>query len=430
MKSGLFRILVLLIGLVPGVIPSGPRAQEVLRIAAVVNDEVISVLDLHSRLAMVAVFAGLPDTPQNRQRLASRVLHEMIDEKLKFQEASRVGIKVSEDEIGAGLKRIEQINDLGDGNLDSYLKRSGIHKPSLIDRVKTDIAWNKLIAARFRNQIQISETEVDDVLAEMERNVGQPENRVSEIFVPVDSPSDERDAGILANKLLQQLKSGARFAAIARDFSGSPTAAVGGDLGWVRVGQLARELDQVIQNLQPGNISEVVRSSGGFFIFFLRDRRKASGFSAAEIGSPVVTLYQVHYPLSRGAGPAEVARVMEEGKKRTEKAASCADMEYLGKRTNSPLSGALGNLKTDDLSPQLRSLVRGLPALKPSQPLRTEDGVIVLMVCEREAPVQETLDRADHRRQVEQRLADERLNLSARQYLRDLRRSAFVDVRI
>ncbi len=109
---------------------------------------------------------------------------------------------------------------------------------------------------------------------------------------------------------------------------------------------------------------------------------------------------------------------------------NCQDMALIGKDIGSPLSGNLGDIKTSALGPQQRILVRGLPPLKASPPLRTADGVIVLMVCRREESQQPVQNIEDQRNRIYNRLIDERLNLAARQHLRDLHRAAFVDRRL
>jgi len=430
MSFRLVSIVVLSIFISLGSLNTDTRAQEVLRIAAIVNDEMISVFDLNARLSIVIAFSQMPDQPSTRQRLAPRVLRALIEDRLKSQEARRLEIPVSKTEIARALNRLESQNGVKKGEIDAFLARKNVPRPALIEQIEVDISWSKLVSSRFGSRIQISDEEVDGILAEIERNKGKPENLLSEIFLPVNSSAEDSEVANLANRLLQQMKSGARFNAVARNFSKSPTAVIGGDLGWTRDGQLPKELDTAIKNLQPGEVTNALRTRAGYYILLLRNRRISKGVSGGDTAPEIVNLYQVHFPVAKTDGEDVVASTIEAGLKIGSTAKSCADMEGFGKQTKSPLSGHLKRLKTADLSAKMRSLIQGLPIDRASKPTRTEDGVIVLMVCEREGGGTRVLGVTEKRDRVRDRLFDERLNQAARRYMRDLFRAAFVDVRL
>ena len=430
MSFRLASVFVISIFISLGPINTDARAQEVLRIAAIVNDEMISVFDLNARLSIVMAFAQIPDQPNTRRRLAPRVLRALIEDKLKSQEARRLEISVSETEIARALKRLESQNDVESGGLDAFLARKQVPKAALIEQVETDISWSRLVNTRFGGRIQISEEEVDGILAEVERNKGKPENLLSEIFLPVESQTEASEVANLADRLLEQLKSGARFNALARNFSKSPTAAIGGDLGWTRDGQLPKELISAIKVMQPGDISKTLRTQNGYYILYLRKRRISTGIVDGDTTPEIVNLYQVHLPAAKGASEDIVGGQFQVALKIRTSAKSCADMEGFGNQTKSPLSGHLKKLKASDLSPKMRSLIQGLPINQASEPTRTEDGVVVLMVCEREGGGTRVFDTSEKRERMRRRLFDQRLNQAARRYMRDLYRAAFVDVRL
>lgn len=424
------RLFVCVLALVLFSAPWGGRAQDALRIAAVVNDEIISVYDLNMRLNLVVALSGLPDTNETRQRLGPQILRSLIDDELKRQEATRLGIPVSEGEVESALRRLEKGNGLDKGGLDKILASRNIRKSSLTTQIESEIAWGKLVQGRFGVLSQISDEEIDEVLSEIESNKGKPEYLVSEIFLPVDKPESEREILSLANRLIQQTQAGANFQALAQNFSQSPTAESGGDLGWNRLGQLGNDLDQALAKLQPGRLSPPVRTVDGYYILYLRKQRTARGLANPETALPVVNLQQLFLPLPPGTGPAAVAEAMEGAKNFADKAQTCEDLDKMGKEIGSSLSGNLGDIKTSALAPQQLDLVRGLPPLKASRPLRTNDGVIVLMVCRRDQAEKLELTAAGHRERIADRLINERMGLAARQHMRDLRRAAFVDIRL
>ncbi|MGH6661052.1 MAG: peptidylprolyl isomerase [Rhodospirillales bacterium] len=408
----------------------GASAQDSLRIAAVVNEQIISVYDLNMRLSLVMAFAGLPDTVDNRQRLAPQVLRTLIDDELKRQEAVRQKLSVTETDIQRAIRRLERMNGVKEGELETLLARRKIEKKTLTRQIEAEMLWGRLVGSTFGPSVQVSDEEIDELLAEIEKNKGKPEFLVSEIFLPVDRSANEADVLALANRLIEQMKEGASFAALARNFSKSATADHGGDLGWNVHGQLGPYLDATVVNLQPGQTSAPIRAADGYYILRLRDRRTAASIGGEKRQSPIVNVQQFFLPIEKGASPAEVATATDAAKRVVEKAKTCEELDKASKEIGSPMSGNLGNIPTDALAPQQRSLIRALPLMTPSQPLRTEDGVIVLMVCRRDELKSETPSEAGIRTRISDRLVEERLDLAARQYLRDLRRNAFVDIRL
>ncbi len=401
----------------------GAGAQDALRIAAVVNDEIISVYDLNARLSLVLASSRVTDKAEARRRLAPQVLRSLIDDKLKLQEAKRLRIRVSKKDIDGALGVLERQNGLPRGGLGPFLARNGIDMAVLIDQIESEIVWSKAVNRRLRIQIQIGEDEIDEMLAQFDANKGKPEHRVADIFLPVDEPEDDEKTRILAERLMQQLEAGASFRTLARNFSQSASAAVGGDLGWIKQGQLARELDAALAKMRPGQMSKPIQTQAGYYIILLLDRRADPGLESGEV---TVALHQLFVPLPPKAGQAEVDRQMERAKALAEQAANCADMERLGKQTGSPLSGSLGKIQVSKLPRPLKSVVKGLADRTASRPIRKDDGIIVLMICERETEGSDVTAR----QKVEGMLMNQRLNIAARRYLRDLRRAAFVDVRI
>lgn len=426
MKRFIFGVLPLVLTLVA----NGAGAQEALRIAAVVNDKMISAYDLNMRLSLIIFLSGLPNTGEVRQRVAPQIMQTLIDEEIKRQEVTRLEIPINENEIERAMQSLEKVNGLEKGRMDKFLASNGIDKSTLIDQIETQIGWRKLLSGRFAPTIQIGDEEIDEILAEIEKNKGKPEFLVAEIFLPVDRPDKEPEALKLANRLIQQVRSGANFQGLAQNFSKSPTAERGGVIGWSRLGQLGGKLDKALARLQLGEISPPIRTEDGFYILFLRDRRTARGLTDPDAGSAVVNLQQLFLPIEKGASPAQVDDAMEGAKNFGSKAKSCQDLEKIGEEIGSPLSGNLGNVKVSSLAPQQRMLVRVLPPLKASLPLRTADGVIVLMVCKRIKSKKADLSPATQRDRIADRLFDERMGLAARQHIRDLRRAAFVDIRL
>jgi len=394
------------------------------RIAAVVNDEIISVADLGSRIRMALMSTAVPDTPDARRRLAAQVLRTLVDEKLETQEAKRKNVSATEDEVKKAIASIERQNNMKPGQLDDVLKANGIEHSALVSQVTASIVWAKLIRRIAGETDPVSDGEIDATLKRLKQEENEPEVRVAEIFLSVDSPQQDPDVRALADRLIEQMKSGARFSAVAQQFSQSATSAVGGDIGWVHPDELAPPLAKALADMRAGELSPPIRAPGGYYLLLVLDRR-ATGRSASE-DDTVLHIAQVVFPLP--PQPSEQARraaFVQAQNVRTE-AKNCDDMLRIGKAEASQLSSQ-GDLRVSQIAPAMRGVVMGLGIGQPSQPILQKNGIGVIMVCGKSDPKPVA---AATRDDVAETLMRERLDTLARRYLRDLRRAAFVDVRV
>ena len=262
--------------------PLPAAAQEALRIAAVVNDDVITGLDLAVRTRMAILSSSLPDTAEMRNRVARQVLRAMIDERLMLQEAARQNITVQQSEIDAELSKLAERNDVTLDQFSDYLAQNGVLLEPLADQIRATIAWSKLIGRQLRPRAVITEEDIDEVLLQAEQSQGQPQRRVAEIFLAVDAPGEEEDVRRSTERLIEQIRGGIPFSAVASQFSDAATAAVGGDVGWVLPGQLAPEVDETLERMQDGDIAGPVRAAGGYYILQLRGQRSISPDAVPE----------------------------------------------------------------------------------------------------------------------------------------------------
>ena len=273
LRALLIRLAVAIGSVVALSVPQPAPAQEALRIAAVVNDDVITGLDLAVCTRIAILNASLPDTPDMRDRVARQVLRAMIDERLQLQEATRQNITVAQAEIDAELTKLADRNGVTLQTFGDFLAHSGVLLQPLVDQIRATIAWSKLINRQLRPKAVVSEEDIDEVLQQIASNQGQPQRRVSEIFLAVDDPATEEDVRRNAERMIDQIRGGAPFSAVAAQFSDSATAAVGGDIGWVLPGQLDPEVDQTLAKMQKDEVAGPIRAAGGFYILQLRDQR-------------------------------------------------------------------------------------------------------------------------------------------------------------
>ncbi|HUI35154.1 MAG TPA: peptidylprolyl isomerase [Stellaceae bacterium] len=403
--------------------PSTEAPVPDMRIAAVVNDEVISVFDLVSRMKMVELSSNLPDTPETRQRIGGQVLRALVDEKLQLQEAKRQNVVATDDELNAALAQIEKQNNMQPGQLNLFLKSRGIERGSLISQLTASIVWAKLVRRMAAQNTEITDEEVDDAMKRLKEHANDPQSRIAEIFLPVDNPAQDQEVQNLALKLIDQMKQGARFSAVAQQFSQSATAAVGGDMGWLRPDQLPPDLAKAVAPLKPGELSAPVRTNNGYYVLLVIDRRNGNTGSAPETIYDVV---QVVFPLP--AQPSDAmkrAAVAEAESLRSAK--GCPDLLKLGQE-KAPKTSSEGKVNAANLAPQLRELITKLGDNQVSQPILQRGGVGVIMVCSKDTSTAKSGEPT--RDEVFESLLKQKLDTVSRRYLRDLRRAAYVDVRV
>jgi peptidyl-prolyl cis-trans isomerase SurA len=397
-------------------------AQESMRIVAVVNDEMISGYDLDQRIRLLTG-GNLPSEQDQRNRLTVQVLRSMVDERLQLQEAKRLNIRVEPKEIDDALARIEKQNNVPPGQLAERLKADGMNIETLEAQVEAALAWTKVVRRRGGRFAVVNDDEIDETLANIKENSNKPSNLVSQIFLPVDSPQDEAQVLNSANRLLEELRGGASFGRLAQQFSKDGSAREGGDMGWVQVGQMPQEIETVLAQMPVGAVSKPVRSAEGYHIVAVRDRRApAGGGSDNDIQ---ISLHQLIVPVPANARPEHVAGQRELAQTISETVNGCADLEKAAKELGSVASGGVGMMRVGEMAAELRKVVLDLKPGQASKPLPAEGGLQILMVCERQDPPSNLPSRQD----VQRMLAEQKMELQARRFLRDLRQTAFVDIR-
>ena len=262
-------------GLLPR--PAAAQSSHVETIAVVVNDDAVSESDVMDRLKLVIASSGMPDNKEIRDRIMPQVLNVLIEEKLKLQEAARDQIDVTDEDLAQGFAAIAGQNNFSPDQFRAVLGKAGVSVKTLEDQIRAQIAWSKVVQQKLQPQIIVADNEVDSVVERMKASEGKSEYRVSEIFLPVESPGDESNVKALADKLTRQLVDGhVPFPRLAAQFSKAPGASNGGDMGWVQQGQLPAELDSMLGRMKEGELSKPVRTLSGFHILYLRGKRTVS----------------------------------------------------------------------------------------------------------------------------------------------------------
>jgi len=402
--------------------PSLALAQG-LRVVARVNDDAITDFDLQQRVLFAIRTTGLQDTPDLRQRMATQILRQMIDERLQIQDAKKLGLKATDSEMQQRFNDIERAAGMSRGQFRQYLQSVGVPFDIAVQQIEAQIAWTKIMRRKVRPQVDVSEAEIDDALNRMRANIGKTESRVAEIFVPVDRADLADDAKRSADRIMDQLRRGAPFAAVAQQFSQGATASAGGEIGWILPGTLDPALDRAIERLQVRAYSEPIRSTAGWHILYVIDRRS---FAATRPDDMRLNLTQMTLPLPVNATPEEVSKATTEAQKAMTGVRGCTDLHARARELKGATSGDLNGIRVGDLQAN-RQMYEDLPKLSvggTAGPFRVAEGLQVVALCGKSGG--EGLPTRDA---ISQQLLLQKLESAGRRYMRDLRRVATVDVK-
>ncbi len=392
------------------------------RAAATVNEEAITIHDLDARVRLGLLAANLPDTNENRQRLAPEVLRRLVDERLEGQEAARLKITLSESEINAGMADLEKQNHMDKGQLEALLESHGIDPQTLRDQLRAQLLWVRVVRETLRPNIRIGEEEIDNRLAEMRQGLNKPAYLLADIYLAVDDPDRDAQVHQLADRLEEQLKAGAPFSALARQFSQSG-AATGGDLGWVSPGMIDDTLLAAVSKLEVNQATLPIRTRDGYHILLLRDKHEAGQVLSNE---PTIDLAQIDVVMLPSSTAAEQQEALAKFHRAVAKDNTCDGYEKDARAIPTAHFARAGLMRPSEMPIEVRGLV---DKLKPGQ--MSDQFVVDLthrffVVCSRTEPVNGLPSREEVRRRIE----NERLELLAARYLRDLRRAAFVEIRM
>ncbi len=392
------------------------------RIVALVNDEPISAYDVVQRLRLtLASIGGVKDEKQFA-RLQQQVIRNMVDDLLKLQEAKKFDIEITDRDAEEAFRRQAANFHLKPEEFEAYLARLGIEKQAYLNQMKPEIAWQQLVEGRLGPFAAVSREEAEAELARIKASAGEPQYHLSEIYLIVDNPAREDQVRDTARRLVAQLRQGADFAAVARQFSQSASAAAGGDMGWVTAEQLPPVLAKVVAKMDVGAVSDPIRHGGGITILKLNDRRRMLEPDPLDAE---VELSQIVLPVDKNTTEKQLVAIVDRVEALAPKMNDCAKIPEYAAELGAREHGSIGKVRLRDLSPELRKLLVDLPVGHPTKPVRSEDGMRLFFVCARKKPEVHipTLD------EIIARLEDQKLAMMARRYLRDLRRNAIIDYR-
>ncbi|MCI5049258.1 MAG: SurA N-terminal domain-containing protein [Rickettsiales bacterium] len=392
-------------------------------VMAVVNDDVISSLDVEERLRLIISTSGRPDTPETRRMIAPRIVSSLVEERLKLQAARQQNIMISKKDIDAAISRIEQAQGKDKGSLESLLEQNDLSLVSFHQQVKSEVAWNKILARKIRRNVIISEEEITRSQKRLAAGKKVEEWQIASLSFPAASAEELSVIEPAVVGLREELIKGKALTEVVQDYPKlkmqvAPSA-------WIRRDMLNPMVEKVLQTLEKGGIAPPARTPEGLQLIRLLDRRSRL---VKPNANAEVALKQIILKMGEKSSDFEIDVMMDVARSIAKYPGSCLHKGVAGTENFEGLDIDVNYIRTTlaNMSAELRPMVEPMNVSQITEPFAAPDGIHMLMLCERiemPAPLPE-------KEEVRQVLFQEKLQLEAEKYLRSLKRDAFIDIRV
>lgn len=402
------------------------------RVAAVVNESVISYRDVTDRLQFAMKNLRAEPTAAQKEDLLKSQMDDLIEEELLRQYAESRNYLVEDAQVKSTIANMERASKQAAG---SFKQFAGNLYTTAENQIRATVIKSMIVERELAPRILVGEDEVGRIVKSIiSRQDELDEKNLAQIFIPVTEEQQASTARRTIDRIYSQLQTGSDFADLARTYSRDRSATEGGEIGWFRGGELIPVIDNAVKDLKKDALSSPVQSANGWHIFKVLDVREAPKPDMTP--STEVNITQLYAPIDSTSGtPAAVQNKkhiqnFNKIKKDVDNKNDFKDM-VTAKIAETPLyfaSGDMGWLNVDTLDPQLKTALKKAKKDTLIGPIEGEKGVYLFYVND----VRETEPAAlqNIRARIQERLHARQTDLAFRSLMRDLRRKAFVEVRL
>ncbi len=392
-------------------------------IVAVVNNKVITEEDLNERFKFIRKQIRMDLTDQQIMELHSRTLGDLIDEELYRQYAQENNISVMAPEINMAIANIERTNKVEAG---SFAKMAGDLIKTAREQVAGNILWQKIVEKAISKKVSIPNDEIDLLIENLLAKSQTTEREISHILITPKTQADEEKAKQKIYDIYKRLQNGESFTDLAQTFStDSNSARNKGYLGWFSTGEMSPVLEGALENLNVDEYSKPVHSSAGWHILKLDSIRKTQKVSADLIEE--INVWKINANISNS--DKETIRLLKKAMKKVKQSEDITKIiKEFGDKVNLTGSGSIGWLKTDNLDLKIASALKNTKPRTVSKIIENDNKLeLYLIKSKRERKSEQFVK---YRERVRSRLTNNRIELLARKFLRNLRRKAYIDIRL
>lgn len=397
------------------------------RIVAIVNDQAISETELESAVKTIKLQMGANQLPPNAV-LREQVLDRLIMKHLQRQLATSNNIIIDDETLNRALNSIAEQNNLSLERLRAILESDGIDFDAYREGIRHEILQQRLRQRYVNNRINITDTEVDQFLAQQKlQGNSEDEYRLGHILIDLpEAPSAEdiEAARQHGAEVLQLLAQGEAFAQVAMSHSDGQLALSGGDLGWRKLGELPALFANSVVDMEKGGTSDLIRSPSGFHIFRLTDKRGGERHMVSQTHARhiLIKTNELVDDITARNRLLELKNRLENGEDFAVLARAHSD-----DKASAAKGGDLGWSNPGQMVSTFETVMERLEPGQISEPAQTQFGWHIIQVLERrQHDDTDTFYRNQARKQLFERKAAEEEEL----WLRRLRDEAYVEIRL
>lgn len=376
-------------------------------IAAIVNDNPISYSDVRQRARLLLLsFGGQQPSQEQIQQITGQALEQLIDERLQLDKAAEYDMEIAAEEISLAVDNMARQSGATGDQLKEQLLSAGVNPASLEEQMRAEIAWNRVMSGLYGSRIRISDNQVEDQLNRVSASLKQTQYRIAEIFLYAPDEETREQAMQAANSILEQLKQGADFRIAAQRISSAPTAATGGDMGWVTPGDLEPVLAKEVESAVGTGLLPPISVDNGVYILNVASKREPAKLTTKVDLKRLQAIDGVEADLLDAMGKIE----------------TCDDVQSIANSKSNLRHIDMDDIDVDELGPEGKQLVLATEVGDPTDIFSAGNGLAVMYVCRREDGAEALPSKED----LKNRLKDQELNMISERELRNLRRDATI----
>jgi peptidyl-prolyl cis-trans isomerase SurA len=399
-----------------------PSAEAV--ISAVVNGVPISMTDLKNRLKLVlkTPLDSLPS--QEQSQVKQQILKVMIDDLLKIQTTEKLGLKASPKDIETTITHLEKQNNLPRGGFKKMLKKKGVPEAILISSIKADLLWRQYVSILAGNSLEVNKKELKDIIKSSQSD--SPQYHLAEIEIyNAGFEGDFEKALEKIMQIMEELKSGKPFMMLAHNQSQAPSAARGGDIGWIRQDMIDPDTLETIEGLESGQVTSPLKTESGYKIVLLIAKKESKNLQ------PTLTARQIEIKVDPAIAQDQkvLSKEIEKLEKLVGTVNKCLEFDQLTDQIPNSQIHVYESVRLGDLSSDLRTVLKDLKKGVPSKAVfnSANSTIVFFLICERNETPSSKISSVQG---VASQISNQRFISIAEQKLREIKRIASIEIRL
>ncbi|MDB9761909.1 SurA N-terminal domain-containing protein [Alphaproteobacteria bacterium] len=395
---------------------------ELISIAAIVNDEPVTIMDLNNRMQLIIVSSNLPNNLETKKNLYGQALQSLINEKLQSQEAEKLQIKVTSQELASNIKFIEKNNNMEENTLIDTLYKNGVSKSALPSRLLANLILEKLLRKVIQPKVLINNNEIDNEYNNYLSNEGKYEYQFSEIIFNYTNLSENTDTILIAKQIRKKIIKDNNFEVIARRINENGTGKFKKDNNWRLENNINTKTYGAIKDLKINGVSELILLNTGVSIIKVDDKRK---IIIPDLSSTVedISFISFNIPINKN----RISSFLEEIRSKTINIKSCNEMTEVAKNVGNKKGKYIGKILLKSLPEHFIKNIKNIEVNEPTLPILAEDGIYIVMICDRNTKLNQEFALKE---MIKNNIKSRSTNILKERYLLDLNRKALIDIRM